>query len=1275
MPPDDDDLDVALGNLMGMAGSTTETPPTMIQETRVDEEFVEPPTSIADGARAPVVPPPAAGRAAPQPIANPRTAPPTAPPRASTIPPPVGASAAAAKPTVPKPVVPRPSQPLPVQRPSQQIAAQQPPQQAAQPRPARPSTPPAPPRPPAPPAGKAAPATLAAAKATAPTASTAQSARPASARVATPPAVQQLRELAADAPKTPARVATPPAVQQLRDLAAEGPSPAKRIATPPAVQQLRELAADAAPAPAKVATPPANVATPPAVEKLATPPAVEKLADAPASLAAGSTDALRVPANERPASEPPAVRRISEPMAAVVEPGSMRVRPNSQATSLLPPDAQFPKPEAVPRGSTGGRKKEPRPPIEISENMQIDRFGLIREIARGGMGQVFLARDTKLGRKVAIKFLLQSDPVLAQRFLIEARATARVSHENIVAIYEVGEYDAMPYMVLEYLEGKTLSQVLEGHPGVQQFAEIMLSVCRALERAHEHGIVHRDLKPSNIFVTDRGVVKVLDFGVARIFDPGGDAVEKLAANAKTPAVETTREGQTYVTFSGGGTMVGTLPYMSPESWGADEVDHQSDIWACGIMFWRALTGVHPAGTMNPDKLKARLTDLDTPLPSIGAREPTLPRELVAIVDKCLCKRKADRYQNAAEVIADLQAFLAPKSARFTEDQCPYRGLAAFGEGDAKFFFGRSNEIRTALGQLDEWPLLAVIGPSGVGKSSFVHAGLVPAVRASGGTWQVRVLRPGRQPLQSLAATLDDAIDTGQVQAAVIDKLHDAPGFYGELLRKSAQRKKHRVLIVVDQLEELFTLSDDDEARRLFLAALLAAADDPTSPVRVVLSMRADFLDRLAGHKHFLGELSRGLFFLSAPDHDNLKETLERPAELAGYTFEDPWIVDDMMTAATTKGALALLQFAATRLWDSRDKQKKLLTVAAYNAMGGVGGAFARHADEVAASVPPQHQALLRAIMTRLVTAEGTRAVIDHKELLGLADHTDVERILDQLARARLIIVHTDPTHGSTVEIVHEVLITEWPTLPRWLEEGQALRGFMQELRQATKQWVARGKANDLVWRGATAQEAIATQKRHVLDLSTSEREFLAAAAKLLAKERRGKIRALAAVVIVLVVVLGGVSYFTLQLKQANTVAVEKTQRAEQAEAKIKAQLAKIEAAQEAQAKADAAKAQAEADRKAAETAATQANTKVAETQEDLAQANAELKRALADAQAEKATQVELAKKAAASADVAKKASEDAKAANAKLQTLLAAEQARVKQLEMEKSKIATGGLK
>ena len=480
------------------------------------------------------------------------------------------------------------------------------------------------------------------------------------------------------------------------------------------------------------------------------------------------------------------------------------------ASALAPPPARRAAAARPTRGS-----------LEFAEAQQIGRFGLIRELARGGMGQVFLARDTKLGRKVAIKFLLHDDPNFVSRFVIEARATARCTHDNIVTIFEVGEHQGLPFMVLEYLEGKTLSQLLETRMSVRAFAELMVPVARALERAHEHGIVHRDLKPSNIFVTDRGSVKVLDFGVAKCFDaPQGAELDRIVTPVSETKLMDTVEGDvTYVTFSGGGSLVGTLPYMSPEQWGADAVDFASDIWAVGIMFWRALTGVHPAGTMQPERLRAKLTDLEVALPSLASRDPSLPAGIVRIVDRCLAKKKAARYGSATELLADLQAFLQPAAVR-GDDTSPYRGLAAFGEG------------------------------------------------------------------------------------------------------KEAARTRRRVLIVVDQLEELFTLSADEVQQRTFLAALLAAADDPSAPVRVVLSMRADFLDRLAGHKVFLAELSRGLFFLSAPDLENLRETLVRPAELAGFAFESPDIVEDMLQTATSRGALPLLQFAATRMWDARDRPRK-----------------------------------------------------------------------------------------------------------------------------------------------------------------------------------------------------------------------------------------------------------------------------------------------------------------------------------------------------------------
>jgi len=367
-----------------------------------------------------------------------------------------------------------------------------------------------------------------------------------------------------------------------------------------------------------------------------------------------------------------------------------------------------------------------------------------------------------------------------------------------------------------------------------------------------------------------------------------------------------------------------------------------------------------------------------------------------------------------------------------------------------------------------------------------------------------------------------------------------------------------------------------------------------------------------------------------------------------------------------------LQFAATRLWDSRDRNRKLLTITAYNQMGGVGGAFARHADEVAAGVPPQQQALLRAVMMRLVTPEGTRAVVDHNELLGLAsDGGDVQQIIDQLVRARLIHLHTDPTSGATVEIVHEVLITEWPTLKRWLEDNQALRGFMHELQQATRQWAARGRPGDLVWRGATAQEALAIETRHVLELSAVERAFLTAVKHQLARGRRRTLFGFTAVFIVLGLVIAGgaVAVFRIsaaeqEAKQKAIAADEEAQRAKEAEAQVRGQLAAVEAAKKGQTDAEKI-----ADEKKA--LAAQANASLNLSREELQKKNLELERTAAEARAAQAKAEKATKDALVSAETARQATLAANKARDDAARLLAQEKARNALLEQQKKSIAT----
>src|SRR5262249_27370678 len=224
-----------------------------------------------------------------------------------------------------------------------------------------------------------------------------------------------------------------------------------------------------------------------------------------------------------------------------------------------------------PRTFAGGEASMPAP------GTRIGHYELIRELGRGAMGRVFLARDTRLGRRVAMKFLPGGSAGFTERVLAEARATARCNHENIVVIHEVGSHDGQPYMVLEYLEGSTLADVIGGKRlTAGRAAELMVPVVRALARAHEFGIVHRDLKPDNLFVTRDGTIKVLDFGTAKLFASANE--EAPAFDARAALLESVPAG--------------TLPYMAPEQVFMD-VDQRTDLWAVGVILYEMLAGKHP----------------------------------------------------------------------------------------------------------------------------------------------------------------------------------------------------------------------------------------------------------------------------------------------------------------------------------------------------------------------------------------------------------------------------------------------------------------------------------------------------------------------------------------------------------------------------------------------------------------------------------------------------------------------------------------------------------
>ncbi|HEX7836489.1 MAG TPA: serine/threonine-protein kinase, partial [Kofleriaceae bacterium] len=616
---------------------------------------------------------------------------------------------------------------------------------------------------------------------------------------------------------------------------------------------------------------------------------------------------------------------------------------------------------------------------------RIGQYEIIRLLGRGGMGEVHQARDLRLGRLVAVKLWTTQKPDLDERFLAEARATARCHHENIVVIYEVGAHGGRPYMVLEYLEGQTLRQWMIDHAArdgapdrvsPSRAVELMLPVVRALAYAHEQGIIHRDLKPENIMLTRAGTIKVLDFGIAKW-------VEAPAPDQESEA------GDVLLASS---RQAGTPLYMSPEQLSLGAIDHRTDVWAVGLMLFELVAGAHPLqdGQVPPASPRA-VADETTSMPSVSERVPELG-PLAAVIDRCLIKDPEHRTPSARVLLAELEALVpGRRPGPLGEGGNPFTGLAAFQETDAGRFFGRDRDIDQVIAELRSRPLVAVAGPSGAGKSSLVRAGVLPALKRSGEGWDAHIVRPGREPLAALAAVLAHldsspgdasgaALEDGPPLRAIAEQLRAEPGTLGARLRARATSKRRRVAVFVDQLEELYTLGAPPAERAAFLACLAAVADDATSPLRVLVAMRCDFLDRLTEDRRLGTEVIRGLVPLSPMDRESMREALVRPVEASEHRFE-PALVDRMIDAvAATPGALPLLQFTAARLWERRDRDRRLLTEASYEQLGGVAGARAAHADAVLAGMSAAQQALARAVLERLITPERTRAPVSAVEL-------------------------------------------------------------------------------------------------------------------------------------------------------------------------------------------------------------------------------------------------------------------------------------------------------
>ncbi len=433
---------------------------------------------------------------------------------------------------------------------------------------------------------------------------------------------------------------------------------------------------------------------------------------------------------------------------------------------------------------------------------------------------------------------------------------------------------------------------------------------------------------------------------------------------------------------------------------------------------------------------------------------------------------------------------------------PYRGLMSFGPEHTALFHGRERLTESLVNRLRRHPWVTVTGPSGSGKSSLLHAGVLPRLRDA----RVLTMRPGADPAAALATTLARLVGD---RDSVMELMGEAPAGLADMVARWCRDTDARLVIMVDQGEEAIALCEDAHRRDSFSRALSALARDSSERVHVLFCLREDFFGRLAALDGLHGLYSRQVEVVQTPDHKALARTLRGPAEHFGFEFE-PGVVEEMVAAvAGEPAALALLQFAADRMWDSRDRTWRRLTRASCRALGGVAGALAEHAERVVGELSRAQTEAARTMLLRLVTAEGTRSVAERRELLESGRDTRVTAaVLDRLIAERLLTSReaTRPGAEATIEIAHEALIERWGRLGVWRSEDRAGQRLLLSLRAAAREWSARGRPRDLLWRGELLDEYRFWRQRSSARLTEAEREF--ASASVADGARRARLRRL-----------------------------------------------------------------------------------------------------------------------------------------------------------------------
>lgn len=747
-------------------------------------------------------------------------------------------------------------------------------------------------------------------------------------------------------------------------------------------------------------------------------------------------------------------------------------------------------------------------------------------IGLGGFGSVYRAYQEVVDREVAIKVIhsqYANQPRFIRSFEYEAKLIARLEHVYIVPLYDFWRDPTGAYIVMRLLKGGSLQDLVrrDGPLAPERAAHVLDQVAQALAAAHKHGVVHQDIKTANILLDEDGNAFLSDFGISKDLSeprepaPGDEPGEVV--------------------------LHGSPEYMAPEQILRAGSDARTDIYSLGIVLFEILTGVKPFVSVNDEELIRK--QLYDKVPRLQEFRAELPEALNVVIQRATDKAPRQRYANALMMAENLRQFveiarrgdetqevaavkveaseLHLDESLFFDPPNPYKGLRAFQETDAQDFFGRDQLIeRLYQRSRGEARFLAVVGPSGSGKSSVVRAGLLPKLRQHSADWFIATMTPGSHPLRELEAVLISVAQNDESQFAPllldgitgIERAVDAA--LGDFLSE--------LVLFIDQFEEVFTLIDDETERMHFINSLVHAMQAPNSRLRVIVTLRADFYDRPLMYGN-LGRLLQQRTEIVLPmGPEELTQAIVKPAERVGLKLE-PGLVNEILNDISGQPAsLPLLQFALTELYSSR--KGNALTHKAYTDSGGVSGAMTRRADEIFMMLSPESKEAAKQLFLRLVTpgdgTEDTRRRVFLSELLSIeGDSRLLQQVTELFGKRRLLSFDNDPTtRMPTVEIAHEALIRNWKQLRTWLNQNRDSLRLHRQLALATREWANAQRDRSYLASGARLIQFESLLESKLVSLNRDEREYLDSSIS--RRQRESQLKGIGIAVLSIIAVLG-----------------------------------------------------------------------------------------------------------------------------------------------------------